>query len=45
MPRGARRWRVAPYEVDEVLAELRSRGVRYAAARGMLPQRLAHRSW
>ncbi len=43
VPRGARRWRVAPYEVEEVLTELRSRGVRYAAARGMLAQRLAHR--
>jgi hypothetical protein len=43
VPRGARRWRVAPYEVEEVLSELRSRGVRYAAARGMLAQRLAHR--
>ena len=43
VPRGARRWRLAPYEVEEVLAELRSRGVRYAAARGMLGQRLAHR--
>jgi DNA helicase IV len=43
VPRGVRRWRLAPYEVEEVLAELRSRGVRYAAARGMLGQRLAHR--
>ncbi len=43
VPRGARRWRLAPYEVEEVLAELRGRGVRYGAARGMLAQRLAHR--
>ncbi|MGN6129995.1 MAG: HelD family protein, partial [Nocardioidaceae bacterium] len=43
VPRGARRWRVAPYEVDEIVADLRTRGVRYGAARGMLPQRLAHR--
>src|SRR5690349_24598227 len=42
VPRGARRWRLAPYEVEEVLAELRARGVRYGAARGMLAQRLAH---
>jgi DNA helicase IV len=42
VPRGARRWRLAPYEVEEVVAELRSRGVRYGAARGMLAQRLAH---
>ncbi len=43
VPRGSRRWRLAPYEVEEVLTELRSRGVRYGAARGMLAQRLAHR--
>ena len=42
VPRGARRWRLAPYEVEEILAALRSRGVRYGAARGMLAQRLAH---
>jgi DNA helicase IV len=42
VPRGARRWRLAPYEVEETLAELRGRGVRYGAARGMLAQRLAH---
>ncbi|MGN6578117.1 MAG: HelD family protein, partial [Nocardioides sp.] len=42
VPRGARRWRLATYEVDEILAGLRARGVRYGAARGMLPQRLAH---
>ncbi len=42
VPRGARRWRLATYEVEEVLADLRTRGVRYGAARAMLPQRLAH---
>jgi DNA helicase IV len=42
VPRGARRWRVPAYEADELVAELRSRGVRYAAGRGMLAQRLAH---
>ena len=42
VPRGARRWRLAVYEVEEILAELRGRGVRYGAARGMLAQRLAH---
>ncbi len=42
VPRGARRWRLATYEVEEVIAQLRARGVRYGAARGMLPQRLAH---
>jgi len=42
VPRGARRWRLAPYEIDEVLEDLRRRGVRYGAARAMLAQRLAH---
>jgi DNA helicase IV len=43
VPRGARRFRVAAYETEELLADLRSRGVRYGAARTMLPQALAHR--
>jgi DNA helicase IV len=43
VPRGARRWRVPTYEVEEVVASLRSRGVRYGAARAMVPQSLAHR--
>ena len=43
VPRGARRWRVAAYEAESIVAELRTRGVRYGAARGMLPQALAHR--
>ena len=43
VPRGARRWRVATYEAEEVLASLRNRGVRYGAARAMVPQALAHR--
>lgn len=42
VPRGSRRWRVPAYEVQEILDELRTRGVRYAAARAMLAQRLAH---
>lgn len=42
VPRGARRWRVPTYRVEEIVAELRARGVRYGAARAMLPQRLAH---
>jgi DNA helicase IV len=42
VPRGARRWRVPAYEADELVAELRTRGVRYATGRGMLAQRLAH---
>ncbi len=43
VPRGSRRWRVPSYEVDEVIDGLRTRGVRYGAARAMLPQALAHR--
>ena len=42
VPRGARRWRVAGYEASEIFEALRARGVRYGAARAMLPQRLAH---
>jgi hypothetical protein len=42
VPRGARRWRIAGYEAEEIVAALRARGVRYGAARAMLPQRLAH---
>jgi DNA helicase IV len=43
VPRGSRRWRVPTYEVEEAIAGLRERGVRYGAARAMLPQALAHR--
>ncbi len=42
VPRGARKWRVPAYTVDEVVAELRGRTIRYEAARLVLPQRLAH---
>jgi DNA helicase IV len=42
VPIGARRWRVPAYEADELVSELRSRGIRYAAGRAMLAQRLAH---
>jgi DNA helicase IV len=42
VPRGAARWRVPAYEVEETVAVLRSREVRYGAARAMLAQRLAH---
>ena len=42
VPRGSRKWRVPAYEVNELVDELRGRGVRYDAARQMLPQRLAH---
>ncbi|MPZ93563.1 MAG: AAA family ATPase, partial [Propionibacteriales bacterium] len=43
VPRGASRHRVPAYEAAELTTELRERGVRYSAARAMLPQRLAHR--
>jgi DNA helicase IV len=42
VPRGVRRWRVPAYQGDEIVAELRTRGVRYGAGRALLPQRLAH---
>ena len=42
VPRGAYQWRVAAYLVEEMIIELRRRGVRYEAGRAMLPQRLAH---
>jgi hypothetical protein len=42
LPRGAHRWRLPAHEVAEIVSELRGRGVRYAAARDMLPQRFAH---
>ncbi|WP_432492389.1 HelD family protein [Kineococcus gypseus] len=42
LPRGSRRWRVPGYRVRELLDELAGRGVRYGAARALLPQRLAH---
>ena len=42
VPRGVRKWRVPAYVVQEILDELVARGVRYSAARDLLPQRLAH---
>ncbi len=42
LPRGAYKWRVPAYEVAQIVDELRTRGVRYDAARQMLPHRLAH---
>jgi hypothetical protein len=42
LPRGARRWRVAAYEVEELVSELRERGVRYGAGRELLAHRIAH---
>ena len=43
LPRGIHQWRVPAHLADEVVAELRERGVRYEAGRTMLAQRLAHR--
>jgi len=40
--RGSRRYRVPAYEVAENVAALQDRGVRFAAGRALLPQRLAH---
>lgn len=42
VPRGVRKWRVPAYEVQDVLDELAARGIRYSAARDLLPMRLAH---
>jgi DNA helicase IV len=42
VPRGAYQWRVGAHLAQEILSELRGRGVRYEAGRAMLPQRLAH---
>ena len=42
VPRGSRRWRVAAYELQELVAELSTRGVRYGAARELLEHRIAH---
>lgn len=42
LPRGSRTWRVPAYELAEIVEELRTRGVRYGAARAMLAHRLAH---
>nr|WP_079038186.1 ATP-binding domain-containing protein [Streptomyces sp. NBRC 110028] len=40
--RGSRRWRVPAYEIEEIVAELLARDIRYGAAREALPQRIAH---
>ena len=42
LPRGSRRWRVASYELDDLVAALRDRGVRYGAGRELLAHRIAH---
>ncbi|MEV5428396.1 UvrD-helicase domain-containing protein [Streptomyces sp. NPDC052701] len=40
--RGSRRWRVAAYELQDIVGELLERDIRYGAAREALPQRIAH---
>ncbi|MCX4620821.1 AAA family ATPase [Streptomyces viridodiastaticus] len=40
--RGSRRWRVAAYELEELVRQLLDRDIRYGAAREALPQRIAH---
>lgn len=42
LARGSRRWRVPAYEIAELAAELRARGVRYGAGRELLGHRIAH---
>lgn len=42
VPRGSAQWRIPPQRCAAVIEELRGRGVRYAAGREMLAQRLAH---
>ena len=42
LPRGSRRWRVAAFQIEELVHELRHRGVRYGAARELLEHRIAH---
>lgn len=42
VPRGSRKWRVPGYEIQDEVDALVHRGVRYSAARDLLPQRLAH---
>jgi DNA helicase IV len=42
LTRGSRRWRLAAYQLSELAAELRDRGVRYSTGREMLSHRIAH---
>ncbi|MFT4296471.1 MAG: AAA family ATPase [Micropruina sp.] len=42
VPRGSAQWRIPAHRCAPVIDELRGRGVRYAAGREMLAQRLAH---
>lgn len=40
--RGSRRWRVPAYQLSELIAGLRERGVRYGAGRELFGHRIAH---
>ncbi len=42
LARGSRRWRVPAYELAELAAELRARGVRYGTGRELFSHRIAH---
>jgi DNA helicase IV len=42
LARGVRRWRVPASMLDDLVAELRERGIRYSAGREMLGHRIAH---
>ncbi len=42
LTRGSRRWRVPGYELAELAAELRARGVRYGTGRELFTHRIAH---
>jgi len=42
LARGSRRWRVPAYELAELVAELRARGVRYGTGRDLFSHRIAH---
>jgi DNA helicase IV len=42
LARGVRRWRVSASMLDDLMSELRERGIRYSAGREMLGHRIAH---
>jgi DNA helicase IV len=42
VPRGTRRFRVSAFDLDELVMELRVRGVRYGSGRELLEHRIAH---
>jgi DNA helicase IV len=42
VPRGTRRFRISAFDLDELVMELRVRGVRYGSGRELLEHRIAH---